>query len=88
MTTPYVDAYTSGPISETNAYFPVAFLELPSITASLTPVGFTGVLQPCSGLSLESTGMYQIIRPDASENCTYRICYHVVGIWKKGLENE
>ena len=84
VTTPMGSLYTSGILAETDAAFPVSFVALPCLTASLSSVGFAGFLAPASSPSLtpERTGAYHILRPTEVTNATYRLCYHAVGRWK------
>ncbi len=82
VTTVTGSLYTSGPIALTDVAFPFSFMELPSITATLAPMENAGFLSPSGGLTTDKTGAYRIFRPTAITGGTYRICYHVVGIWK------
>lgn len=75
--------YASAVLEETDAVFPFPFVELPSVTASLTGYGCAGFLtSTASYISTEKTGAYRIMRATPITGGTFRICYHAIGRWK------
>lgn len=77
--------YTSGSINQLNRTYPIPFVVVPIVTATLTKQSYAGFLMTAGGdqpSTITQTGGFEIVRGTEARQATYIVNYHVVGRWK------